>query len=528
MNKKLLRCLGVCVLLSGLITSCDGGNNSSNGGDTGEVTGDKYAGNTGLDCDVVLPSDDPSSVKTITFWHCLGHDKEENLNKIVESFNKKYDGKYKVELFKLNGDYDSLHDSVKTKLASGEVPALCMGYPDSFSEYITHDIENSSILRLNNLISDPNVGFTDAEKADFVSEYYLEGQNYQFSGTWSLPIYKSTEVLYYNENFFRGDNLLNQNHFKNTDKASEYNSLAKAVADGTNNPSEESLKALEDFCKANGGYTYSVPTTWDEMFTIAKQMKADYAKENISSEFYPVGYDSDSNLFISQFEQRGISYTTNNGTEASDHFLFNNDKAKSFASEVTGLIKDKLLITKGSLGGSKYTSNYFTAGSLAMSVGSTGGSSYQISSNFKVGLAPVPYSNNNAKYIMQGPSVCFFNNGDDYIAKGAWLFYKELSDPTNNAALALENSYDPVRISSYSTSDYQAWLAKKGQGLKYDIPAITATLKENYMTSPVFIGSSTARTEVGNIIKYVVNQNMSIDDAFKTAINECVKAASED
>lgn len=524
MNKKLLRCLGVCVLLSGLVTSCDD-NTSSNTGDQTNVKGDSYIGETGLDCDVVLPSDDPSSVKTITFCHCLGQDKEENLTKIVNSFNSKYEGKYKVELSKIAGDYDSLHDAVKTKLAANEVPALCMGYPDSFSEYITHDIENSSILRLNNLISDPKVGFSDAEKADFVSEYYKEGQNYQFGGTWSLPMYKSTEVLYYNENFFRGDNLLNQTKFKSN---SEYASLRQAVLNGDNNPSEESLKALEDFCKANGGYTYSVPTTWDEMFTIARQMKADYASEGISSEFYPVGYDSDSNLFISQFEQRGIAYTTNTANSASDHFLFNNDSAKLFATEVTNLIKDKLLITKGSLGGSKYTSNYFTAGSLAMSIGSTGGSSYQISSSFKVGLAPVPYSNNNAKYIMQGPSIAIFNNSDDYIAKGAWLFYKELSDPTNNAALALENSYDPVRISSYSTPEYTEFLSNKGKGLKYDIPAITATLKNNYMTSPVFIGSSTARTEIGNVIKYVVNQGMDIDRAFETAIRSCVNAASED
>jgi multiple sugar transport system substrate-binding protein len=522
MNKRLLRCLGVCILLSGVATSCSGGS-TSNGGNGGDnITSDEYLGSTKYDCDVVLPSDDPSSQVEINFWHCLGHDKENNLNKIVETFNTKYAGKYKVTLTKLAGDYDSLHSAVKTKLAAGEKPSICMGYPDSFAEYLG-DIDDSQIYRLNNLVSDPNVGFTDAEKSDFVSQYYLEGMNYQVGGLWSLPMYKSTEVMYYNENYFRGDNLPNQKKFKEN---STYNTLRAAVTAGGSNPTEESLKALEDFCKTNGGYTYSVPTTWKDMVSLATLMKADCATEGVSEEFYPLGYDSDSNLMISQLAQNDIAYT-DSSKSGSDMIEFNNADAKNLATTITDLIKDKLMITKGSLGGSKYTSNYFNVGSLAMSVGSTGGSSYQISSSFKVSLAPVPYSNNNAKYIMQGPSVCFFNNSNDYEAKGAFLFYKELSDPQANADLALENSYDPIRISSYDTTSYKNWLSHKGEGLSYDIPAITATLKNSYMTSDVFVGSSTARDEIGNVLAYVVNNNMTVDQAFDLAYKNTLKALAD-
>ena len=524
MNKKLIRCLSLCVLLSGFATSCSNNGSGNNTGGTGgdNVTTDEYLGATKYDFDVTLPSDDPSSEVEINFWHCLGHDKEENLTKIVNSFNTKYAGKYKLVLTKLAGDYDSLHSATKTKLAAGEKPSICMGYPDSFAEYLG-DTDNSQIYRLNNMVSDPNIGFTSSEKADFVSEYYSEGMHYQVGGLWSLPMYKSTEVLYYNENYFRGDNLPNQTKFASNET---YNTLRAAVTKGGSNPSEESLKALEDWCKANGGYTYSVPTTWTDMVDLATQMKKDCTDEKVTSEFYPLGYDSDANLMISQMEQRGIAYT--DSSKSGDNMIeFNSDATKTLASELTTLIKDKLMITKGSLGGSKYTSNYFNSGSLAMSVGSTGGSSYQISSSFKVSLAPVPYSNNNAKYILQGPSVCFFNNSNDYEAKGAFLFYKELSDPKANADLALENSYDPVRISSYSTESYKTWLSNKGRGLQYDIPAITATLKDKYMTSSVFVGSSTARTEIGNVLAYVVNNNMSVDQAIDTAYRNTLKALAD-
>lgn len=176
------------------------------------------------------------------------------------------------------------------------------------------------------------------------------------------------------------------------------------------------------------------------------------------------------------------------------------------------------------MGGDKYTNTYFANGKLAMSIGSTGGSSYQVSTAFKVALAAVPYSGTQ-KYIMQGPSICFFNNLDAYVHKGAWLFYKQLAEPTNNVRLALENSYDPVRLSSYDTADYKTWVGLAGSSLKYDIPVITQTLKNYYMTSPVFVGSSTARTEIGSILKYIINQNLSVDTAFATAYNKCVAAA---
>lgn len=472
--------------------------------------------------DVTLPKDDPTSPITIKFWHCLGHDKAENLDKIVSDFNATYKGKYEVVAEKVAGGYDELHDNIKTKLAANEVPALAMGYPDSFSEYITSNINESTIVRADTFMDDPEFGYTQAQKDDFVDQFLAEGQNYQFEGTWSLPMYKSTEIMYYNENYFSGDNPQTINKFKNN---AEYISKLKDVSDLASKVTSVELKALKDWCKENGGYTYEVPVKWDDMFSTSREMLADLKTEGLDkNEFYPVGYDSDANMFISQFAQRGIPYTVNNeetSVDPSKHFAFNTPEAKNVLEEVTGLVNDKLLITKGTLGGAKYTNEYFGQGKLAMSIGSTGGSSYQISSNFKVSLAAVPYSGDTPKYIMQGPSICFFNNGDPYYAKGAWLFYKEMSDPTNNAELALENSYDPIMESSYETESYKSFVAKHDLGLNYNIPYYTQQIKQYYMTSPVFIGSSTARGEMDKLLQYVIASKMSVDSAFEAAINAC-------
>ena len=506
MKKKSLLIIALTTLMG--LTACGGG------GDT--------------IVDQTLPKDDPSSEVAINFWHCLGHEKTKNLTKVVDAFNAKYAGKYKVVLTHPAGDYGGLHDVVKTKMSSGEVPALTMGYPDSFSEYMTSRIGDSFLLRLDNFIKDEDYGYSEADIADFVPGYYNEGTNYQFSGTWSMPMYKSTEVVYYNYSYFMGVNPLNAKKFaSNTQFMSLYTTAnGRTLENDPEGTLDADLQAVKTWLDSNDGYTYEVPTTWDEAIALARQMKADRETMQITDEFYPFGYDSDANLLISQMAQRNIPYTVNDD-ESKDsprkHFKFNNDDAKALVNEIVGYLNEKIMITKNSLGGTVYTNTYFNEGKCAFTVGSTGGSSYNISSNFAVKLAPVPYKGQQ-KYIQQGPSICFFDCGNAYIHKGAWLFYKEFAEASNNAKVALENSYDPVRISSYETPEYKQWTDMAGSGLKYDIPAMTATLKNYYITSPVFIGSSTARNEIGNIISYIYSSHYSVDRAFEIAIDNCNNA----
>lgn len=501
-NKKSILALAAYGLISAFsLTSCGGGGASN--------------------VDTELPSDDPTSEVTIKFWHCLGHDKSSNLEKIIDSFNTEYTGKYKVVAEKIAGDYDSLSNSIKTQLAANQIPALSMGYPDNFSVYMGQSLDASALLRLDNFINDKDYGYSAEEIADFVPAFYEEGNDYQFKGQWSMPMYKSTEIMYYNMNYFAGANVQNNSKFKGN---TEYSALYEK-AKGTD-ATDDNLSALKNWVSANGGYTYDIPSTWEDMVATSRKMKADLATEGIADEFYPVGYDSDANLLISQFAMRGISYTTNeNVNSPKDHILFNNDEAKTFVNSVVDLYKDRLFITKGILGGSKYTNDYFTNLKSAMSIGSTGGSSYNVSSNFRVGLAPVPYPEGKSpKYIQQGPSICFFNNDNPYIHKGAWLFYKALAEKTNNAKLAMQNSYDPVRLSSFETPEYTDWISKKDKDLKYAIPAATASLRDKYMVSPVFQGSETARDEIGSILTYIINNGMTTDNAFQKAYDRTVSA----
>ena len=345
--------------------------------------------------------------------------------------------------------------------------------------------------------------------------------------------------MYYNRSYFSGVNPMNTKKFNAADaetKAQWTNKLAKAK----NLQSDTILQDLDDlkaWVEDHDGYTYDAvradgsPLSWQEMITLGKKILAEYDGTKKGS-FYPIGYDSDSNLMITQLEQRGYKYTTNdNISSAKDHFLFgdaeNKENTKTLVDEIVKMIKtDKILKTKNT-NGNAYTSDAFKEQTCVMSIGSTGGSTYQDSDSFVTGLAPVPSYEKDGelqrKYIQQGPSICFFDNKDPYIHKGAWLFYKMMADPEMNAKLALDNSYDPIRVSSYSSDYYETFIGYAGQhlGLQYDIPAITSTLKDYYMTSPVFKGSATARDQIGKIITYIIRNGKSSAAAIKRAYESC-------
>ena len=444
-----------------------------------------------------------TSEKDIVFWHCIGHDKMRNFTRIVDKFNEEHaktDG-YRIVPEKLAGAYDDLHDAVKTKLQAGSVPSITMGYPDSFAEYIGSKGEkNSQILKLDNFITEDK----SFNKDEFVPGYYNEGTGYQYSGTWSMPLYKSTEAMYVNKQMFEGTT------FYKTHKDETYGNYGAKIGD---------------------------PATWDwdTLVYVAKECQKELGSK---PDFHALGYDSDANLFISQMAMRNIPYTTAEGT-GSQHFLFCDNKGEpnadvvKFAAEVLDFTETGALVTQGSYG--SFASDLFLTKKAMITIGSTGGSSYNdphgsTEANFDCSLYPVPSfgGKSNAKYIMQGPSLCFFNTKNEKKEKVAWEFYsKFVSDAELNAALALENSYDPVKVSSYNTDIYKEFtgMGKTSEGdddvtkqLQFRIPNLTATIKDDYITSSVFNGSAKARSEIGAILKYAKTQDTKLNSSQKVTL----------
>ena len=413
----------------------------------------------------------------VTFWHSMGKTNQAVLDTMITEFNKIYPG-IKIT-HSAQGGYDDVKSNIADAIPAGTTPTMAYCYPDHVADYLPSD----SVIKLDNFMNSTLIGLGveanglgDKGASDYISTYLSEGNNYTLNGKklegyYSMPFSKSTEVLFYNKDVFTENN-------------------------------------------------WTVPTTWDQMWTLCETIKSTYP------DVTPLGYDSDANFFITYCAQNNIPYTTGEGSE---HFLFNNAQAKAFVTTIKGyscLAGQKGYWTsQAQLGSGTYTSTKFTNGEILMSIGSTGGTTYNVSSNFSTGVAALPQSDkNNGKVIMQGPSICFMSDSTLAQRVGAWLFYKYATNTHNSAIWSSSTGYNPVRTSSFTDSAY----GTSTSTLVNDVLKFAGTGSDYakwYYTSPSFKGSSAARDQVNNLMSGVLTGTKTVDQAFEDAYQNCLFAA---
>ena len=472
MKKRLIAMVLMATMLLGIATL------SGCGGKGGNTTNAFVVPETGFDV---------NSEVTITFTHTMGAKLQEVLNTYIAEFNKIYPN-ITIEHVSAGG-WSDINGQINTEIAGGTQPNIAYCYPDHVAMY---NIAKAVVVLDNLIESDIAVGdtgeiigLTAEQKADFIESYYNEGLAYGDDQMYTMPLNKSTEVLYYNKTFFEENNL-------------------------------------------------SVPTTWDEMWDVCEKILA------IDPKCYPLGYDAEDNWFITLCEQMKTGYTT---ASSDDHYLFNNDDNKAFVKDLREKYQKGYFTTQELYGG--YTSSLFTsqdpdAAHSYMCVGSSGGASYQMSNSdtgdgsfaFEVGVAPIPqYDNSNRKVISQGPSLCILKgaNTTDQQVIASWLFTKFLCTNVDfQAEFSMTSGYMPVLKSVVDNEFYAAWL-EKANGYEQLVATCVKTGiegRDDYFVSPAFNGSSTARSQVGSLlVKCLSTQTDDVDklinDAFENAIDEC-------
>ena len=476
------RIISSIIALVMVLTFCVGAMASCN-------VGDVNVNINGLPEDVVIPEEgfDTTKPVTIKFYHQMGAALQEILNTAIEDFNEIYPN-ITVE-HSSYGDYNGIRDQVKTEISVGNQPNLAYCYPDHIALYNIA----GAVQTLDSLIAG-EYGFTEEQIADFVPAYYNEGKAFGDGKMYSLPISKSTEVLYYNASFF-------EEH------------------------------------KDDGIF---VPTTWDEMEQVCRKIK------EIEPDCIPLGYDSEANWFITMCEQYGSDYTA----IGDENFLFDNETNRAFVKRFQSWYEDKL-VTTGELAGG-YTSALFTGESengtrCYMCIGSTGGATYQQPNqtngvyDFNVGITSIPQVDPaNPKVISQGPSICIFKKADVQEVIASWLFAKFLATDVNfQASVSMNNGYAPVIQSVKNNSVYADHLATAGENatpeqrttnIQAYATRIALEQSSAYYVSPAFNGSSVARDQVGLLLQKCLNFDKEknpegidsfIAKAFQDAIAEC-------
>ena len=276
MKKRISALVLAAVMLFGLLTACGTttptpsdnpgpqqttpaeNNKPSQGGDKTE----KPVGNF-----VVPEGGYDGSAVTIKFYNTMGANLRTVLDQYIVEFNKMYPN-ITIEVTQV-GNYDDVREQISTEITVGNQPHIAYCYPDHVALYNLA----KAVTTLDNLINSKIevkradgtteiLGLTDAQKADFIEGYYNEGKQFGDGLMYTLPLSKSTEVLYYNKTVFEAKNL-------------------------------------------------TVPTTWEELEATCAKIK------EIDPKSIPLGYDSEANWFITMCEQYNSPYTSATGDRKS-------------------------------------------------------------------------------------------------------------------------------------------------------------------------------------------------------------------
>ena len=426
---------------------------------------------------------------TIVFYHTMGQTLQAELNKAIIAFNELYPN-ITIEAKQIGG-YDDVRDQISTELNAQRQPNLAYCYPDHIALYnkagavVTLDqfIESTQEITLADGSKDI-LGLTAEQIADFKAAGFWDEGIFPDGKMYSLPLSKSTELLFYNADFFAEHNL-------------------------------------------------TVPTTWAEMETLCKKIL------EIDKNCIPLGYDSEANWFITLCEQYGYPYTS---AEGENKFLFDTEDHYEFVEMIRRWYKEGYVTTQEIYGA--YTSTLFTETASDkvksyMSIGSSGGTAHQAPTAdgngdypFNVGIATIPQVNPAApKAISQGPSLCILQNENPQEVIASWLFAKFLTtDLAFQADFSMASGYVPVIASATNDPFYQEFLSK-ANGSDY-LTALGASVCLNqsnaYFTSPAFSGSSVARDQVGQLLFTCMTEPWSdaetrakIAEAFKAAVAKC-------
>ena len=410
---------------------------------------------------------------TIVFYHTMGQALRDQLDQAIVRFNEIYPN-ITIEHSQVGG-YNDVRDQIKQDLVANSQPNIAYCYPDHVALYNL----TGKVVPLDNFIEStiPDaatggvLGFTQTQIDNFIDGYYAEGTAFDEAGTmYTLPMVKSTEVMYYNKTFFDAEGL-------------------------------------------------EVPTTWAELEAVCAAIKAKYPDST------PFGYDSEANWFITMAEQYGSPYTSN----GEDKFLYNNTTNRNFVKMFREWF-DKGYFTTQEIYGA-YTSALFVSEGSYIGIGSSAGAAHQVptGNKFEVGIAPIPQvDSSKPKAISQGPSLCIFDQDDKQEVVASWLFVKFLTtDATFQASFSKESGYIPViekDVIVEAIPTYGDWLNSGDPVAKAIDVALSA--KDSYFVSPAFNGSSKARDAVGDLMQYcftteATDINAMIEQAFKDSVKEC-------
>lgn len=458
----------LCMMLV-VVAACGGGANSANTANSGQAAGNSGSGsaNTGAAGEATAGKESagdaagesgPGSITldkpvTIEFWHAMSGHLEEVLQQLADEFQNE-NPNMTVKLV-AQGSYDDLSQKLMAAAKAKTSPVMSQAYANWQTEYV----KNALIEDLTPYINDSKVGLSAADQSDIVKAFMDD--NTWDGRLYGLPFNKSTEVLYYNQDY------------------------------------------LDQF-------KLSVPATWDEVKAAAKTLTTTIGGKKVVG----IGFENSvSGNLATYVKQAGGEFVTEDGRVA-----FNSPEGE----KALGYLHDLIVTAKtGRLAGEDgYMSDPFGRGDVAMYIGSSAGTSFvngAVNGKFKWATAPLP-KDQAAASPFQGTNVIVFQSASSEEKLVAWEFGKFLISKESTIQWAKETGYVPVRSSALEDDEWKAFIGEHPE------QQAASEQFDSAFGEPHLDGYNKLRTDVSKRIDEVLHGQKTVKEGLESAEQAAVES----
>ena len=372
----------------------------------------------------------------------------------------------------------------------GTSPNIAYCYPDHVALYNRTD----SVVTLGGLASSSEsdgaggmLGLTANDSFNIID--IDEGRRFGDGELYSLPLLKSTDLMYYNKTFFETHGIPVPDHWFSTD--------------------EDDLTSMEAVIKA--------------------------IKE-IDPYSIPLGCDSESNLFINMCAQIGSDFIS---ADSNNHYLFNNKYNKGFMAVFHDWYQNGYMTTSSLYG--SYVSSLFVntddyRAKCYIAIASSASATHLRPSKennaypFEVGIVAIPQmSSRYQRVLTQGPSLCIFKKDNPQEVIASWLFVKYLVTSLDfQAEFSLASGYMSALRNIQESKIYKEFL-DRANGYDYiQLLALKVCLDQewSYFTPSAFDGSANAKSVIKELFVSILsargdNFEEYLENRFASAESEC-------
>lgn len=393
--------------------------------------------------EVVTTIEEPVKIE---FWHAMSGAFADTIAEIVNDFNTGRGKELGITVEAVyQGSYDDLNSKTIAAIKAKKAPQVVQGTSNSIMELIG----SGAVQPLNDYVFHETVGMSDYD--DIYEVYRKEGSSFDEEGTiYGLPFSKSTDLYFYNKEFFDAHGL-------------------------------------------------TVPKTWDELVETSKQITTITKKPAL-------GIDNLPNYFITYLAQVGAPYTNRQGD-----VLFNHEISLEILTDLKECIDGGYWRIGGE---DIYHSGPFMSGLVMSYIGSTAGAGYLTDEIEWATAPIPQVNPEQPAYIQQGNIVSVLNQGStNEEVYAAYEFVKYLTGYEAGLKWAQQTGYLPLRESIANSEAYLNHLDETNDKVKANgVESIKHAFVEPLFVTENYLTSNHVRNQVGVMIEEILLTDVSIQE----------------